>query len=216
MNSITQRILADQAAVAAKGLQLAAAEAMQRAVIRDSQNRCMALISEFNEAPISLKFYTPTGGRTNSGVPHLTVYSTGKHSAFRQDLGAFMKLGMRVYLVWLGSDLVATFNAERAHSRYVKNVVGLTGDVFSIAERQARNSDCLLSLEETIQAVQDRRSGSKDDPDCAVVGRVLDSGHYTTSVNYTESTVDTFSLPADFIHAVLQRMFPFLVVGTSV
>lgn len=217
MNSITQCILADQAAMSAKGLQLAAAEGMRRAIIQDSQNRCMALVREFNEAPISLKFYTPTGGGTDSGVPHLTVYSTVSHSALYDSLGTFMKIGMRVYLVWLNGDLVVTFNAERAHSHYVKSVKGLTGDAFIAAVRQTSKSDRLLSLEETIQAVQNRKAGSSEDPDCAVVGMVLGSGLYTTCMNdHTRRESEIFSLPSDFIYAVLQPMFPFLAINTQV
>lgn len=217
MNSITKCILADQAAMSAKGLQLAAAEEMRRATIQDSQNRCMALVREFNEAPISLKFYIPTGMTTKSGVPHLTVFATIRHSALYNSLGTFMKLGMRVYLVWLNGDLVVTFNAERAHSRYVESVKGLTGDAYAAAERQASKSDRLLSLEETIQAVQNRKAGSSEDPDCAVVGMVLGSGLYTTCMNdHARRESEIFSLPTDFIHAVLQRMFPFLAVDTQV
>jgi hypothetical protein len=213
MNSITQSILAEQAAETAKSLQLAATEALQRCVVNDSQTRCTALIREFNESPITLKFYTPIGGNTNSGVPRLTIYATIRSSALYNSLGQFIKLGMRIYLVWLDGDLIATFNAERAHSRYVRSVYGLVGEEYTTAERLASKSDRLLTLEETKEAVRNRKSGSAEDPDCAVVGRVLNSGMYSTNVNYSDLKTGLFSLPSDFIHDVVQHMSKFLAIN---
>jgi hypothetical protein len=211
MNAIAQTIKAAQATDAAKRDEEEARKARQLAIIESGKTRCDALVREFNETPMALQV---AGEGATRSHPRLSQMH-GTHSALSAYMLAFVELGMRIFLVWRGNYLVASFNAERCHSMHCRNIKGKTGDQFTSQLNLNQKSNRLMTLEDTQFAVDNSHIsyGPSCSSDYQIVGLVMDDGRYTTDVSTVSPSKDRiFDLPSNFIAAVLRPMTPYLKV----
>lgn len=220
MSATLSTINAIHADAAAKAAATEAAKQRELCMLEGARARCQALIDDFNASPIRL---VPHEGRIRLS-PH-TGYCSGTIHSNTTRLAAWIAAGLRPFLVWQGpSNLVCCHNAaaEFASEIIPLDVAQLSNDKdirsveinnHNAKVSEFRQTSGLIDLA-AVQRCMVRRFEGKlearhDSVDTPVVGRILDTGRFTTDV-HTCDPKKVFDNPADFIGAIVMQLAMYL------
>lgn len=218
MSATLSTINAIHADAAAKAAVTEAAKQRELCMFEGARARCQSLIDDFNGSPIRL---VPHEGRIRLS-PHLG-WGSGFMGACAVRDAELYAAGVRPFLVWQKDyELIVCHNAAGAFADEIIpiEVNKLSDNESKLRDRQIseirakqaefRKTGGLLSLQLVEEYLEQRTIKSRyDTTDAPVVGRILDTGRFTTDV-HTCDPQRIFDDPADFIGVIVAQLAMYL------